>query len=288
MENQEKKSEWKLCKDEYTGEDTPKPYYFINSQGEILANKRFGYAEPFSDGFALVKVINQPYVPGLHYFIDENGEMSEPFYKASSYKNGFALIQTSNNKYLLRDRQGNLSEQYYSVRIEKDGYYKDGYAVVETEWGEYRLRNLKGELSETTFGHELRAVDCVYYGEAKYLKFISKEPDKKSKQAETEKLQEEKDLPLRMCDYFDYELSIYDLSPEEILTYLDKILEFEKKNYLMALEHCKDRQEMENLYQNYLAVAEYIKQTAYEASKKKNVKETEEKDRKEFREKPLF
>ena len=65
---------------------------------------------------------------------------------------------------------------------------------------------------------------------------------------------------------------------------LKEILEFEKKNYLMALEHCKDRQEMENLYQNYLAVAEYIKQTAYEAS----VKDAEEKDRKEYREKPLF
>ena len=130
----------------------------------------------------------------------------------------------------------------------------------------WKIINSKGLLSDDTFSNRTQAMQAIVKG-------------KKIKFQESALFTSDADLRLKM--YLGGELSIYDLAPEEILSNLVKIQQHEEYIYQMKLKQCKDQQSMEELYQDYSFIAEYIKQTAYEA-KQKIHKESE------YNDKPLF
>lgn len=276
-------SKWILCETK----DPENCFYFRNDAGDkILADRRFHYAEPFSDGYALVKFVPK----GAFYFLDEDGNLSKGYMRANSYNRGFALVQIARNYFAFRDKKGNLSEAFYSAR----GYSDDGFAVVKKEeHGNFQIRNAKGELSQQYF-YEEKAHDCIERGLAKNLPFenrvliIESKPQTTKQEDEPQSGKIEDKQKTNLDKYFGYEATIYDLTPEEILANLDKIQAFEEYNYYMALEHCDSNWDMMELFLSYQTLSQYIKQTAYDAKLKTKKNPTLDEWREELKGKPLF
>ena len=242
------KHTWQILKDE-------NGYYFQNELG--FQTKRVQMVSVFSDGFAWV------FSGDKHFYFDEYGDFSEEFSFASSYRNGYS----------------------YVAKEEIDGDRK--------KFRKFKLRNTNGELSAFDFTEdyakyvisEQNFKDCARFFDSSVESSDEKDPKKStgylgraSKSASEQKI----------YSYYNYRSTIYDLTPEEILANLDKIQAFEENNYLMALAHCQTEQEKQALRENYLVIAEYIKQTAYEAKVKLENDRKVQAKRAKFAEKQLF
>lgn len=277
MEKKERKTDWVL----YTNGRGKYPYTFKNSDGEILG--AFLYAEPFREGFALVRSKAQ----GETYssFIDEQGYYSEPFMDARSYKNGFAWVKIDRGQYAYRDKNRIISDFFYYA----GDYSADGFAIVQYEkHGAYQIRNAQGKVSKEYFSSKSFARDCIENDLAKRLTFDTIESEKTIKETKPESPKTGDEQKSNLDKYFGYEATIYDLTPEEILANLERIQAFEEYNYYMALEHCDSSWNMMELFLNYQTIAQYIKQTAYEAEMKTKKNPTLDEWREELKGKPLF
>ena len=181
------------------------------------------------------------------------------------------------------DFQDGRVQQRFVYATEFSDFEGIVFAIVqEEENGKFRAINATGQLSHETFENPTLLFDNIikkggFTFTDKDLEVYSmskKGPDFASLD--------------RLNKYFRYEVTIYELTPDEILVNLEKIQKFEEMNYLMALEHCSSKQSMQKFYDDYLVVTEYIKQTAYEATSKAKRKANEDRFRAEFKEKPLF
>ena len=200
------------------------------------------------------------------------------------------IIQDENG-YRYQLPNGNQTEKFFWGTQFSD-YKGVFFALVQkNKSSKFQAMNIEGELSNETFDNMFvmhQHIDdggTFTYGKGaeksgkddKFLEIYSMSkpgPDFASMQ--------------RLRNYFSCVATIYDLTPEEVLENLDKIQAFEEYNYCMALEQCDYGQEMEELYQNYLAVTEYIKQTAYEAKVKLENDRKLQEMRTKYKGQPLF
>lgn len=168
------------------------------------------------------------------YFVDRDGNLSEGFYSAKDYEHGFAIVKKAkNNGHQFRDMSGNLSSKFYFAM----DYDKRGLAIVKVrEDSPYQLRNTAGQLSHQTFRSVVDAKN------AKIVTFENKFANEKLKSAD----------------------SIYELTGEEILTHLDEIRTFLNYEYQKAVKKCTTKQERVEILDRFTAMTDYVKHMAYE------------------------
>ena len=101
----------------------------INRHGAPIVSAEFDYAEPFSDGYALVE--NE----GLQAFINPEGrELFSGFYQAESFCCGFAPVLLDDGWHYL-DGNGNIS----LGPLDRAGRFRDGFAVTQSGRDNYFL-----------------------------------------------------------------------------------------------------------------------------------------------------
>lgn len=292
--------------------------YFLFPDG--TRTKEFEKAfESEKEGRFLAVVQNIPY--GAYRVLNGRGELSTEIfdYKPKAYhriakndltfsksalemqeeKGGKQMEKKETECQIIQDENGYRYQLPNGKETEKffwgtqfSDYQGVFFALVQKDKSsKFQAMNIEGELSNETFDNMFvmhQHIDdggTFTYGKGaeksektdKYLEIYSMSkpgPDFASMQ--------------RVGNYFKYVASIYELTPEEVLENLEKIQAFEEYNYQIALTQCDYGQEMEELYQNYLAVTEYIKQTAYEAKVKLENDRKVQAKRAEFAEKQLF
>ena len=108
-------------------EEKLKSYYYVSSKNKY--------------GFRVV----QKYIAGDYQFVDQNGNLSEPFYYINNY-NYYVQKSWNSGQEVLDHKTGHLSQEVYHVRR---GYGDDNCCVVQLKPnGPYHLMDTEGNISE--------------------------------------------------------------------------------------------------------------------------------------------
>ena len=297
-----------------------KGFHFVLPNGAKTRN--FYYANKFQKYWGQVFAIVQRSYASPTQAMNIDGQLSE-----RGFPNGRSIIEFVDNGGVLTFKESALKNQAQSeekqmenketecqIIQDENGYrYKlpNGKETEKFFWGtqfsdylgvffalvqkdessKFQAMNIEGELSNETFNNPFVMYQHIDDGGTfTYGKGAEKsgKADKSLEIYSMSKPGPDFASMQRLYKYFGYEATIYDLTPEEILENLDKIQAFEEYNYCMALEHCKSKKEMQKLYDDYTAVADYIKQTAYEPTLEAKRKAEEDGFREVYKEKPLF
>lgn len=89
---------------------------YLNSNGEVVIAPKYGYASPFNNGLAMVRL------DGIISAIDKQGEvvfkLKEGYNSYNTFKNGYLLANDPNGKLVLVNEKGEVAYKF------KEGIYK--------------------------------------------------------------------------------------------------------------------------------------------------------------------
>ncbi|HKQ03984.1 MAG TPA: WG repeat-containing protein [Blastocatellia bacterium] len=119
---------------------------YINPLGRELTRDRFDYAAPFSNGRALVGVVEAANAHHMKYgYIDLNGKLVIPlqFYKAESFSESKAAVANEYGNWGYVDKSGKrlIEPQFFQA-----GPFSDGLALVADQAGRYGFIDTTGAI----------------------------------------------------------------------------------------------------------------------------------------------